>query len=210
MKFFKELRKNLPYLAALFGTFALLLIFCPAISSKSEYGKGLRCSGLEVAFGSLKLSLQLSPSAMILTYLTLFGAIACTVLSIVLSKQETLFRLIAGGLFFTAMIFFFCSKAFMNVYTGGYGGFISRAEINEQYRELFRLGAGAVLSAFFCLLACVSILFNLVFDKAKVALQAAVTQEAEEKATAAETEADSEVVLTVEENSEEALPSDVE
>ena len=51
MNFLKELRKNLPYLAVLFGVFALLLISCPAVSVKSEYGSATRLSGWRLPLG---------------------------------------------------------------------------------------------------------------------------------------------------------------
>ena len=94
----------------------------------------------------------------------------------------------------------------LGVLLGADGGSLISRTLGTGNREK----AGRYFTMTMAALLFGGILFNLVFDKAKVALQAAVTQEAEEKATAAETEADSEVVLTVEENSEEALPSDVE
>lgn len=173
MKFFKELKKNLPYLAVLFGVFALLLISCPAVSGKSEYN-GLRLSGLEVAFGKLKMNIL--PSAMILTYFMLLSSIACIVLSLVFPKLKVLFSLIAGGAFFLTMILFFCSKAFLS---------IDSWFNSSQYKEMFKLGAGAVLSAIFCLFAAVASIFDFVFDKAKAFLQAQLTQAAQAQETPA-------------------------
>ena len=182
MNFFKELKKNLPYLAVLFGVFAFLLICCPAVSMKES----MTCfSGATVAFGkldSISDYLVIAPSAMIVTYLMLLGAIACMVLAIVLPKYKTLFSLLAGGLFFLAMILFFCSKAFMNIYVDDYWGSLS--QIKKQLKAECSLGAGAILSAFFCLLACVSALFNVVFDKAKAALQAEMNKDTQAQVAA--------------------------
>lgn len=173
MNFLKELRKNLPYLAVLFGVFALLLISCPAVSVKSEYGSATRLSGLEVAFGNLKM--EVLPSAMIFTYFMLLSSIACMVLSLIFPQFKVLFSLIAGGAFFFTMILFFCSKFFLNI-----DSWFSAS----QYREMFKLGAGAVLSAIFCLFASVASIFDFVFDKAKAILQAQVNKAAQAQAAA--------------------------
>ncbi len=168
MNFLKELKKNLPYLAVLFGVFALFLISCPAVSVKSEYGNGTRLSGLEVAFGSLKMDIL--PSAMIFTYFMLLASIACIVLSLVFPKFKVLFSLIASGAFFLTMILFLCSKIFLTV-----DSWVSAS----QFREMFKLGAGAVLSAIFCLFASVASIFDFVFDKAKAIMQAQVNKAAQ-------------------------------
>ncbi len=194
MKFFKEVKKNLPYLAVLFGVFALLLISCPAVSVKSEYGNGVRLSGLEVAFGKLKMDIL--PSAMILTYFMLLSSIACIVLSLVFPKLKVLFSLIAGGAFFLTMILFFCSKAFFTI-DSWFG--------SSQYKEMFKLGAGAVLSAVFCLFAAVASVFDFVFDKAKAFLQAQLSKEAQAKEMPAPV-AQSEVEPVIESVNEEPAP----
>lgn len=177
MNFFKELKKNLPYLAVLFGVFAFLLISCPAVSIKES----LTCfSGATVAFGkfdSISDYLVIAPSAMVLTYFLLLGAIACMVLSIVFPKYKTLFSLLSGGLFFLAMILFFCSKAFLNIYVEDYWG--SSKAWKKEFKKECSLGAGAILSAVFCLFACVSALFNIVFDTAKSLMQEQVNKAAQ-------------------------------
>jgi len=204
VNFLKELKKNLPYLAVLFGVFALLLISCPAVSVKSEYGSGIRLSGMEVAFGKLKMDVL--PSAMIFTYFMLLASIACIVLSLVFPKLKVLFSLIAGGAFFLTMILFFCSKAFLS---------IESWFNSSEYKEMFKLGAGAVLSAIFCLFAAVASVFDFVFDKAKAMMQAQVNKavQAQETSASAAQPEEKPVAEPVNEEPapvEEAAPSDAE
>lgn len=190
MNFLKELKKNLPYLAVLFGVFALFLISCPAVKIVQDTGYfgefSSTFSGWQVAFGAGDfLSLELGASIlMIFAYFILLGAIACIVLSIVLPKFRVLFSLIGGGCFFVAMILFFCSKFSLSLSILQFDDGRDYLEAKEEIREMSSLGAGAVLSAIFCLFASVASIFDFVFDKAKAILQAQVNKAAQAQAAA--------------------------
>lgn len=193
MNFLKELKKNLPYLAVLFGVFALFLIACPAVAVKDEesyfgytYRMVMRLSGAEVAFGTKDFFGQDFSASflMIFTYFVLLSAIACTVLSIALPKFRVLFSLIGGGCFFVAMILFFCSKFSLSLSIFQFDDGRDYLDAKEEIREMSSLGAGAVLSAIFCLFASVASVFDFVFDKSKALMQAQVNKAAQAQAAA--------------------------
>ena len=135
----KKILKYLPFLPAVFGVLALIMIFLPAIKIA---GADKTYNGLTTVFGSEKDGFAFS-FMNLLTYLLVIAAIACNVIGVLKKKQ--IFSYVVVACFLLATIFFFCTVNFVSFID-------SLSSMADVLKEMIDLGVGSILAAIFCIL----------------------------------------------------------
>ena len=139
----KKILKYLPFLPAVFGVLALIMIFLPAITIEIEaLDKTYNYNGLTTVFGSEKDGFAFS-FMNLLTYLLVIAAIACNVIGVLKKKQ--IFSYVVVACFLLATIFFFCTVSFVSFVEGA-------SYMEDAFKEMSDLGVGSILAGVFGIL----------------------------------------------------------
>ena len=146
----KNLGKIINCVSILLALVAILMMFAPAISYKTDKIDGI--TGVQVAFGKKD---ALSASAYMLSYLLTIVGIALAVLAL-LGKGGKIVPLAAAVCFIAAAICFFLPMVMVTNYVGKLEG-AAKDKAIESYREILKqtaqIGAGAIVGGILSILA---------------------------------------------------------
>lgn len=162
MKKFLTLRNILACCAAVLGLVAVLLMFAPAISLKSDFKSAYSTfTGAQVAFGYTEHGKLVDVEILkfsfgyFLPFLLALAGIIFAVLAL-FGKLGKISGIVATACFLIAGIFFFCAVPFaafgegaMNLYATVVGMFGSVSKMNS----LFTLGGGAIVAGIFSIIS---------------------------------------------------------
>lgn len=142
-----SLKKILGGVAALLGLVAFIMLFVPQLVG--DHLESL--NGIKVTFGYSKKfsagSFETKQKILnfsflnLLTYIFVLAGIVCSVLA-VMGKGGNILSFIAAGLFIAGGVFFFCTISFTSVEGS-----------KDTFKEIYKLGAGAIVGGILSILA---------------------------------------------------------
>ncbi len=150
-------------IAILLGIAAIVMMFVPQLNYQSATGlvKGDPLNGMQITFGYSTEVLgstvtKLDFSFMnLLTYILALVGIVFAVLAL-MGKLGKIAPIVAAAAFIVSGVFFFCAEQFMVVHVGDLTGDAAQ-KVSDAFKELYTLGAGAIVGGILSILAGVSV-----------------------------------------------------